>query len=321
MNERFYVGFFLGLLEGDGSIQVNSWKKKYLQFRIIIKLKETPENYRMCVELRDTLGIMNLHIRRGYVILVEDHKKRFPKIMQIIDRYGLITIRKKKQYAFFRYCFDANVRMSEYFWIKQHFEDWFSSFLKRGEVRVRTGNYAKFKPKFILKKQEDSLFPLKCGSDFDSSSVTKKIVPFLHFTKCVVENVPNSKARSNSIEVAAEHPISQILDLEQFADWLCGFVEAEGCFCIRKNGQHSFSIAQKDERDLILAIRLFFQIPNKIQEKSHGMFVIETYNRETLQRILHFLEGASLDFPGRKLLGSKAQQCCLFSQSFSSSFQ
>ena len=34
---KAYEQFFLGLLEGDGSIQVNHWKKRSLQFRIIIK--------------------------------------------------------------------------------------------------------------------------------------------------------------------------------------------------------------------------------------------------------------------------------------------
>ena len=30
--------FWVGLMDGDGSIQVNHWRKKFLQYRIIIKL-------------------------------------------------------------------------------------------------------------------------------------------------------------------------------------------------------------------------------------------------------------------------------------------
>ena len=61
--KKAYEQFFLGLLEGDGSIQVNHWKKRSLQFRIIIKLKYTDANYAMCAKIREELGIMNLHIR------------------------------------------------------------------------------------------------------------------------------------------------------------------------------------------------------------------------------------------------------------------
>lgn len=39
--------FTLGLLMGDVSFQINHWKKKYLQYRIIIKLKNNYENIKM----------------------------------------------------------------------------------------------------------------------------------------------------------------------------------------------------------------------------------------------------------------------------------
>ena len=39
---RVYLSQFLvGLIDGDGSLQVNHWKKKSLQFRAVIKLKYT----------------------------------------------------------------------------------------------------------------------------------------------------------------------------------------------------------------------------------------------------------------------------------------
>ena len=39
--------FFVGLLEGNGSIQVNHWKMKCLQYRFVIKLSDKPLNYDM----------------------------------------------------------------------------------------------------------------------------------------------------------------------------------------------------------------------------------------------------------------------------------
>jgi hypothetical protein len=39
-----YGRFWVGLMDGDGSIQVNHWRNKVLQFRFIIKLKNKPAN-------------------------------------------------------------------------------------------------------------------------------------------------------------------------------------------------------------------------------------------------------------------------------------
>lgn len=48
--------FFVGLLEGDGSIQVNHWKKKNLQYRILIKQKNEPLNYEMLSKVKKIYG-------------------------------------------------------------------------------------------------------------------------------------------------------------------------------------------------------------------------------------------------------------------------
>ena len=34
-------------MDGEGSIQVNHWRHKNLQYRLVIKLKNTPANARM----------------------------------------------------------------------------------------------------------------------------------------------------------------------------------------------------------------------------------------------------------------------------------
>lgn len=65
-----YEQFFLGLLEGDGSIQVNTWRKRCIQFRVVIKLAYHPANYDMCVGLRDALGFMNVHVRNKFIVMV-----------------------------------------------------------------------------------------------------------------------------------------------------------------------------------------------------------------------------------------------------------
>jgi hypothetical protein len=86
------------------------------------------------------------------------------------------------------------------------------------------------------------------------------------------------------------YSVEAILQKSHFKNWLCGFIEGEGCFCIRKNGNHSFTIAQKDDVYIINAIKAFFKIPNNVQLKPRNVFLIETYNYVSKKRILDFLK-------------------------------
>lgn len=223
--------FFLGLLEGDGSIQVNHWKKQSLQFRILIKLKYTPANYAMCVAIRQKLNIMNLHIRHNCIILVEDHKIKLKRILRIIDKYGLLLTHRRRQIAFFKYCIDNNVRYSEYAHIKQLNQCW------------------------------------------------------------------------HGFQNINDYTCDQLLQFSHWPNWLCGFSEAEACFCIRVNNNHSFSIAQNDGREVLGAIKQYFEIPNKIRNTSR-LWVIETYAGKTLQKIINFYDLPNLV----GLVGQKAIQ-------------
>nr|YP_009730092.1 LAGLIDADG homing endonuclease [Leucocryptos marina]BBQ05422.1 LAGLIDADG homing endonuclease [Leucocryptos marina] len=219
MNKTTYsFPFFLGLLEGDGSIQVNHWRKRILQFRILIKLKYTEDNYRMLTEIRDELNIFNVHIRNDYVLLIEDDKRKLKLLIKRIDLFGGFLLTKVRlRYCFFKYALKHDITFSEYAAIKSNSE-WFGY---------------------------------------------HKIVPYDY---------------------------NDILTKPFFDDWLCGIIEAEGCFSVRKSKNHSFSISQKDELDFINAVKLKFSLPNKIQTRSNSFYVIETYNRRAINDIILFCD-------------------------------
>lgn len=229
-------GFFVGLLEGDGSIQVNQWRKRNLQYRVVIKLKYTLSNHKMLSEIRDDLELFNVHIRHGYVLLVEDDQRKLKKLISLIDDYGGFVLTKvRKRYAFFKYALTRKIRYSEYESIKNN-ESWF------GYLEI---------------------LPFSCD---------------------------------------------EIMKLPLYNDWLCGFVEAESCFSVRENGNHSFSIAQKEEEVVIESIKKKFALPNKIQKKANGLFVIETYNRRSLADVITFFDD--------KLKGEKQLQVNRFKTYF-----
>ena len=97
-----------------------------------------------------------------------------------------------------------------------------------------------------------------------------------------------------------------------YNSWLSGFIEAEGCFSLRKNNNHSFSIGQKTDKYLLESIKLYFDAKNMIREikaidRSNilkyprellDFYLLEIYRKETLFKIIdHFNK-----FP---LLGNK----------------
>ena len=48
--------FWVGLMDGDGSIQVNHWRNKSLQFRLVIKLSNLTTNYNMLIKIAKVIG-------------------------------------------------------------------------------------------------------------------------------------------------------------------------------------------------------------------------------------------------------------------------
>lgn len=78
-----------------------------------------------------------------------------------------------------------------------------------------------------------------------------------------------------------------ILILPYFKEWLSGFMEAESCFSIRKNSNHSFSIGQKNDYYLILNIKNYFGSENKINFREKDNFYnLEIYKKNILKGII-----------------------------------
>ena len=78
---------------------------------------------------------------------------------------------------------------------------------------------------------------------------------------------------------------------ENYKWWLCGFIEAEGCFSIRKDGRQSFSASQKNGELIMESIKTFFEIKNKIvRHKRSDVLEIEVGNRRCCFKVADFFE-------------------------------
>ena len=213
--------FWVGLIDGDGSLQVNHWNRKYLQFRAVIKLKNTVDNENLLLQMKSVVrGTVRKDVKQGCVIWVCDHKNNMKHLLNIWERFPPLTRRMQCQLRFVKECMNhMNVEMY---------------FTQR---------------------------PLKYKNPFN----------------IILNPLPN-----------------------YFNSWLSGFIEAEGCFCVRKDGRRSFSISQKNEPELLYNILDYFHATHiTIQKKKHEIFMVEFSKKENLDHIhRHLLKNPLL---GEKL--------------------
>ena len=212
--------FWVGLMDGNGSIQVNHWRKKNLQFRLIIKLKYHCKNSDMLNLIKSNLKGRVISQKEEFVLWVVDDRKLIINIIKIFDKYPPLTSRLQAQLFFMKSCL-LHKDIDKYF-------------------RER-------KSKYLINKL--------CNLNINYS---------------------------------------------YFKEWLSGFIEAEGCFSFRKNNNHSFSIAQKKEMELIEYIKTYFDIQSKVRLTKGNIWSIETYRKSTLLNIINHCN----EYPllGKKLI-------------------
>lgn len=108
-DEEYIKMFWVGLMEGDGSIQVNHWRKQSLQFRLVIKLSNLPSNYNMLVKFATVIGgSVRITGRNKDVIWVVNKKETIQEIINIFYSYPLLTSKKICQLEFLKKCLLEN---------------------------------------------------------------------------------------------------------------------------------------------------------------------------------------------------------------------
>jgi hypothetical protein len=212
----YILKFWVGLMDGDGSIQVNHWRHTSLQFRFVIKMKNVDENVVMLEQIRSCLGG---RVRKDseFVVWVLDDRKIIQKyILPIFKKFPPLTCRLNLQLKFLVDCLEhRNIR---------------SYLLTRG---------LKYKGLNQLNILKDNL-----------------------------------------------------LYRNYFNEWLSGFIEAGGCFCLRlkSSKSSSFCITQKHDKHLLEMIRDFFNSSIKIREARQDFYVFETFNKKTIKQIIDHLD-------------------------------
>lgn len=113
-NKNYIQQFWVGLMDGDGSIQVNHWRHKILQYRLVIKLSNIPSNKVMLQQIAEIIGgkvsvISSKDKTEGaYVIWKTDKKKTILNLIKIFDVYPPLTSRLICQLEFLKKCLINN---------------------------------------------------------------------------------------------------------------------------------------------------------------------------------------------------------------------
>jgi len=101
--------FWVGLMDGDGSIQVNHWRKQYLQYRLVIKLLNNDFNHKMLIKIGTIIGGQVRIINKGKdVIWVVDKKENIIQIIKIFALFPLLTSKKICQLDFLKKCLEQD---------------------------------------------------------------------------------------------------------------------------------------------------------------------------------------------------------------------
>jgi cytochrome c oxidase subunit 1 len=230
INDDEYIKmFWVGLMDGDGSIQVNHWQYKSLQFRLVIKLSNIITNYNMLIKIAKVIG-GNVRItgRGKDVIWVVNNRETIKEIIKIFDSYPLLTSKKICQLEFLK--------------------------------------------KYLLADNSIDNYLLNRNFKYINQST-----------------IINSNLLTNSVILP-----------NYFKGWISGFIEAEGCFSIRKNNYHSFSIGQNDDYYILNSIKNFFNISNPVRNSYNNFYSLEVYKKEKLKFIINH-------FNNYPLLGEKAE--------------
>jgi len=145
--------------------------------------------------------------------------------------------------------------------------------------------------------------------------LTSRLTCQLEFLKVCLKNnsvknyLNNRKSKyNNQVNIIEQFSTKNFIP-SYFSPWLSGFIEAEGCFSIRLNNNHSFSIGQNDDYYLLENIKVFFNLSVRVRNPYKKFFLLESYKKETLNRIINHCT----NYP---LLGEKSQSLGKFIKVF-----
>jgi hypothetical protein len=188
-DSQYIHKFWVGLMDGKGSIQVNHWRHKNLQYRLVIKLKYYIENLSMLNLIKSKIG-GNVKVigDNKFIIWVVNDRKQIKRIIEIFVSYPPLTSRLRAQLAFMLECFQQNnvvwylnVRNKKYLnpnldIVKinnNYFNEWLSGFIEAEGcflIKEKSNNHS-----FSISQNNDKYILEAIKNHFDIKNQIRKI--------------------------------------------------------------------------------------------------------------------------------------------------
>nr|YP_010691060.1 LAGLIDADG endonuclease [Phellinus igniarius]WBU93161.1 LAGLIDADG endonuclease [Phellinus igniarius] len=217
-----FISFLVGLIDGDGYIQITKTTKGFITIKLVIGLS-----------LEDLSSLEYIHsvLKIGKITISRDHKN--PNCKLIINKTDL-------QEVVFPLLIHHNI-----FFLTQN--------------RRKQFDLALYLFQNNLKSFEN------------------------------ISNVNNIPSLFELPETASEY-----LKLKFFRNWLVGFTNAEGSFCLKQNNDGCFQLKQQIHVQLFEAFKLLFETKRKIGIEKNKYAQFSVSSKTDIQKVIKFFSFSGL---------------------------
>lgn len=264
---------------------------------------------------------MNYSTNLNFSQRLESGNFIYPYLVGLIEGDGLFSVSKKGKYIMYEFGIEVSIRDIQLIY---KIKKW----LGVGTVHIRNklkddnmnSEYLdiNLEPPILSKSIKNNvIFRIRNKSHLKSIIIpifdkypmfTNKQFDYIRFRSALLSNTKYSNDLVPYIRPnLSRNNIKNILNTSYFPAWLVGFIEAESCFSIYKptdsiSSIASFEISQTNEEVIILTIRDFLGLSNKLQVDKTNNYRLKVSSVRAIDSVIKFMNRAPIKLQGYKKL-------------------
>lgn len=264
---------------------------------------------------------MNYSTNLNFSQRLESGNFIYPYLVGLIEGNGWFSVSKKGKYIMYEFGIEVSIRDIQLIY---KIKKW----LGVGTVHIRNklkddnmnSEYLdiNLEPPILSKSIKNNvIFRIRNKSHLKSIIIpifdkypmfTNKQFDYIRFRSALLSNTKYSNDLVPYIRPnLSRNNIKNILNTSYFPAWLVGFIEAESCFSIYKptdsiSSIASFEISQTNEEVIILTIRDFLGLSNKLQVDKTNNYRLKVSSVRAIDSVIKFINRAPIKLQGYKKL-------------------
>ena len=264
---------------------------------------------------------MNYSTNLNFSQRLESGNFIYPYLVGLIEGDGWFSVSKKGKYIMYEFGIEVSIRDIQLIY---KIKKW----LGVGTVHIRNklkddnmnSEYLdiNLEPPILSKSIKNNvIFRIRNKSHLKSIIIpifdkypmfTNKQFDYIRFRSALLSNTKYSNDLVPYIRPnLSRNNIKNILNTSYFPAWLVGFIEAESCFSIYKptdsiSSIASFEISQTNEEVIILTIRNFLGLSNKLQVDKTDNYRLKVSSVRAIDSVIKSMNRAPIKLQGYKKL-------------------